>query len=420
MSCRIDQHQRIPGHDQPSAAPGSNPSPPRPRARSAPSATAGRLACATPGKPANGGALWTIVLASGEGLRLAALTRDDDGVVVPKQFCSFDGRRSLLQAALERADRIVPPERQVVVVAEHHERWWRQELAHLPRENVIVQPLLRGTAAGLLLPLLDVLRRERNARLIVLPSDHHVADEAVLESALRAAAAHSRVNAGQPVVLGIEPEHADTGYGWIVPVQSSDRCAAVEAFVEKPAAPEAAALMERGAVWSSFMLASSAEALLRCFDCTVPGLVEAFARTSLLPGVPPSGACSSEELRRLYDGITARDFSRDVLEPMATTLRVFAVPTCGWTDLGTPERVAQCDGLTGDVARRARDLVSRARVSPDSIIRSGRTGGRRPAPRSVAIGIAKLDPPLRRDVPVVAVERGPNHRVEPRLGAGGP
>ena len=36
----------------------------------------------------------------------------------------------------------------------------------------------------------------------------------------------------------------------------------------------------------------------------------------------------------------ALDFSRDVLEGQESRLRVLTVPACGWSDLGTPRRVA--------------------------------------------------------------------------------
>jgi hypothetical protein len=32
---------------------------------------------------------WAVILAAGDGTRLAALTRDINGVVIPKQFCSL-------------------------------------------------------------------------------------------------------------------------------------------------------------------------------------------------------------------------------------------------------------------------------------------------------------------------------------------
>ena len=293
--------------------------------------------------------VWVIVLAGGSGARLADLTRDETGLPVPKQYCSFDGRRTLLRATLERASRLAPAGRQVLVVAEEHARWWASELAHLPAGNVLVQPLSRGTAAGLLLPVLRVLRQDPGAQLVVLPSDQHVADEELLARSLRAATAASRVHAGRPVLLGIQPDRPDCGYGWIVPGPGLEATRRIRAFVEKPDRARATELLEQGAVWSSFMLSAAGTALLRCFDRALPALLAAFRA-----GMPQDSTCGSAALRRLYERLPTFDFSRNVLETCSDEARVLPVPWCGWSDLGTPERVAACPGLHGPIVRRAR------------------------------------------------------------------
>ena len=68
----------------------------------------------------------------------------------------------------------------------------------------------------------------------------------------------------------------------------------------------------------------------------------------------------------IKDGIahceSVRDYvSRDILQESAACLRVAIVPPCGWTDLGTPERVTQClaslredESAVHTVARRRR------------------------------------------------------------------
>ncbi len=103
---------------------------------------------------------WAIVLAAGDGARLAPLTTDVGGYVVPKQFCSLNGGPSLLQRALERAQSIVPRERVCVIVARQHQSRWWHDLRSLPAQNVIVQPRNCGTANGVLLGLLHILERD--------------------------------------------------------------------------------------------------------------------------------------------------------------------------------------------------------------------------------------------------------------------
>lgn len=276
---------------------------------------------------------WAIVLAGGEGSRLSDLTTTRAGVRVPKQFCSLAGGPSLLREALDRAAAIVPRSRIAVVVSESHRAFWRDELADLPAENVLVQPEGRGTAPGILLPTLHVSRRDPGAKIIVLPSDHHVENESALRAAFGAALDAVERERDRIALLGVTPDSPDTQYGWIVPAPSGvGGLRPIELFVEKPPLETARALQSRGALWSSFLFACRAATLLEAFELTLPAMHRAF--------LAESGARTPAELSALYRSLAPADFSRDVLERLSARLGVIAVPSCGWSDLGTPARVA--------------------------------------------------------------------------------
>ncbi len=301
---------------------------------------------------------WSIVLAGGEGRRLRALTTLRSGVTVPKQFCSLAGGPSLLAETLQRAFGLGSRERTLVVVSEHHRPFWRDQLRALPSENVIVQPLGRGTAPGIYLPLLSIAARDPDAEIAVLPSDHHVDDEGAVRQAFTAAHEVAGRDAGAIVMLGITPDSPDTQYGWIVPrgvpVAGASR---IELFVEKPAREVARRLMSLGALWSSFWLAARAPALLDAFRSALPELVRGMPAE--IPG-DSSADERAERLRTCYAELAPRDFSRDVLEQVPERLRVVTVPPCGWTDLGTPDRIATA--LSGRLARLDSESSSRLPV----------------------------------------------------------
>jgi mannose-1-phosphate guanylyltransferase len=183
---------------------------------------------------------WAIVLAAGAGSRLRTLTTDERGST-PKQFCSLSGGESLLELSLARAERLVPRSRVLVIVAAEHETHWRAQLRHLPRGNVIVQPRNRGTAPGLVLPLLTVCSRDPDPTVVVLPSDHYVHDEVELGRALLRACHGVESGSASIVPLGIAAEYPATDYGWITPGRGVGPFKPVEAFVEKPSWSGAAA-----------------------------------------------------------------------------------------------------------------------------------------------------------------------------------
>jgi mannose-1-phosphate guanylyltransferase len=287
----------------------------------------------------NAGHNWALVLAAGEGSRLQALTTTASGVVVPKQFCSLGNGSSLLHAALERARVVAPVERICAVVAKDHQRWWQALPCTIPARNIVVQPRNRGTANGILLPLLQILHRDPDASLLVLPSDHYVRDERVLALSLQQALAQTDRGAGRITLLGLTPESADPELGYIVPAnnRSVDSCD-VQAFVEKPSTAAARALIERGGLWNSFIFAVKGRTLLRAFEAQSPQIVRdmcGIVRESSVAMAP------SQELEALYEQLPTIDFSRDIIERCASQLEVVQVPSCGWSDLGTPWRVAE-------------------------------------------------------------------------------
>jgi mannose-1-phosphate guanylyltransferase len=281
---------------------------------------------------------WALVLAAGEGSRLRSLTRNEHGVALPKQFCSLQGGPCLLQEALQRAASVASLPRICSVVAEQHRRWWAPLLSYLPEQNVISQPQNRGTAFGILLPLLRIIERDPDATVVLLPADHYLRDEKVMARALRRAAVLAHADRGSIYLLGVEPDEPDTELGYIVPA-SRDRggAAGVLRFIEKPNAIRARVLLDAGALWNVFIMAASVRTLLSLFDSR-------FAAT--IAAMRFEGA----RLDSIYQNLCSVDFSKDMLQGRESMLKVLTVPHCGWTDLGTPERVGRILGGLQDSA----------------------------------------------------------------------
>jgi mannose-1-phosphate guanylyltransferase len=171
--------------------------------------------------------------------------------------------------------------------------------------------------------------------VVLMAADHHVERELLLRGSILEGVAIVRADPGRVVLLGVAPEEVeDSDFGWIVPNPNylSFEPARVEGFHEKPDAAAAASLRARGALVSSFLLVARGVTLRRLFEQHLPDLAGPFARWR--------GRWGS--LVRLYERIPSRDLSRDLLERSVDRLWVVPIPPCGWSDLGTPERVARC------------------------------------------------------------------------------
>jgi mannose-1-phosphate guanylyltransferase len=299
--------------------------------------------------------IWSMVLAAGDGTRLAALTTGADGNPVPKQFCSLTGEGSLLQGALDRGMQVALRERVCTIVSEQHRRHWQPMLAALPQENIIVQPRNCGTANGVLLSLLCTLNRDPLAKIVFLPADHYVQDEDALASGLGQLVEQLGRHSDELLLLGIEPDEADPELGYIVPGQRvAPGVHDVVRFVEKPSVERARMLLQDGAMWNSFIFAAQGATLLGLMRERMPIEVDAMetalARDALHPG--------SAALAHLYERLSPVDFSHAIVQGAEQRLRVIGTAPCGWTDLGTPQRVIE-------TLRRQRPAVSSWRRAID-------------------------------------------------------
>jgi len=284
---------------------------------------------------------WAVVLAGGDGKRLAALTADDQGRHVPKQFCSLDGETSLLELALARAKSLVPADRVCVVVAKDHERWWQPLAADLHAGNLVVQPQNRGTGNGALLALSYILKRDPDARLIFLPADHHALDETPLAHAMASILSSMPAKSKDMFLLGIAPDDADPDLGYIIPQNVAHHGAhGVRHFIEKPSRGVAGKLIQQGGLWNSGIFAANGNSLLNLFRKRFPdnviGFQTAMARTSSPLPIYPARA-----LIQLYERLADVDLSHQLFQFYVTDLQVVVVPHCGWSDLGTPQRVSE-------------------------------------------------------------------------------
>ena len=282
---------------------------------------------------------WGLILAGGEGTRLRPVTRAISDDNRPKQFCAVLGDETLLEQTRRRAALAVPPDRTMLVLMRSHERFYRPLIAGIPAHCALVQPEDRGTAAAILYGLLRIAALAPMGSVAIFPADHYVSDDARFMSHVTAAFAAAQVRHDLVVLLGIEPESAETQYGW---VERAEPIAAtplfrVGRFVEKPSKAVAQMLLERGCLWNSFVMVGRIAAFLAMIRHEAPALDAAFATVGKTLGTTGEGVA----VRRLYRELSPWSFSDGVLAARPANLAVLPVRGVRWSDLGAPERVME-------------------------------------------------------------------------------
>ncbi|MFN8008599.1 MAG: sugar phosphate nucleotidyltransferase [Terriglobia bacterium] len=212
--------------------------------------------------------VWSIVLSGGEGERLRPFVQRWLGRPKPKQYCTFVGRRSMLQHTIARANVISETSKTVVVIGRHHLSEVILQLGHEDPRNIILQPKNRGTAVGIFLALSQVDIQDPEATVVIFPSDHFVFPEyRILEAVRSAVRATSRFEE-RIFLLGVPPDRPEVDYGWIQRREllgwaDEFRVDTVESFLEKPSRGVCKSAMKAGALWNTMVIISKAELLWR-------------------------------------------------------------------------------------------------------------------------------------------------------------
>ena len=303
--------------------------------------------------------LWAIILAAGAGSRLAALTRALHGQETAKQFAVIVRGSSLVQTTVERILSLVPEERIVVVVGPGQEASAKGQLARWPAIELVAQPRDLDTGPALLLALATVRARDRSARVMVLPTDHHmVRPEGFLDAVDRATTA-SLVRPDVLCLLAAVPDGPDSDCDWILPGASLDLFGlrAVRGSVERASPEEASRLHAAGGLVSTLAFVAAVERLWALGKASLTQHATAI-ESCMSPWDPPR--IDARNLEHAYKALWPVALSRSLLQLESRS--VLPVSGTGWSDWDTPRQVFR--GLRGTTDLRP--LLARLALAPQA------------------------------------------------------
>jgi mannose-1-phosphate guanylyltransferase / mannose-6-phosphate isomerase len=277
-----------------------------------------------------------VILSGGAGSRLWPVSR----VSEPKQFQVFTNGTSLLAQTVIRADSLDLIHEILIVSSSLHEALVINHSAKHTQKpiNYLLEPIARNTAAAIACAAghLQKQNPDDDICMVVMPSDHHMAESDAYASAIHSALGGAR--AGYLVTFGIAANKPETGFGYLEmgPQLDVPNVYRVKSFIEKPSLINAQKMLATaGYSWNSGMFVMRAKQFLEEIERFEPRIAHACV-ASLLAS-KQKGAVTQLGLEPMQDcPSTSVDYavferSEDVA---MVTLDV------SWTDLGSWAAVA--------------------------------------------------------------------------------
>jgi len=296
--------------------------------------------------------IFPAILSGGSGSRLWPVSRS----TYPKQFLTLNGSKSLLQQTLLRVGDGDMFHRPMVIANNDYRFLVAEQVQEIGVEplSIVLEPAGRNTAPAAAVAALIASQADPNALVMLLPSDHVIANQpAFLDACNRAAEAAMR---GYLVTFGVKPDRPETGYGYIHQGPKFDDLPGafeVDAFVEKPDEETAQSFMDAGGYhWNSGMFLFPAALFLAELGRLGPAICSAAVRAH-------AAAHTDLDFLRLDEDAFSQSPSESIDRAvMEKTDKAVVVPAdFGWNDIGAwhalweiADRDDQNNAIIGDVA----------------------------------------------------------------------
>jgi mannose-1-phosphate guanylyltransferase len=285
-----------------------------------------------------------------------------------KQLLALDGRRTMIQQTVARLRPLAPSSRFWVITNSDSQTEIARQLPKLSKRQIIAEPIGRNTAPAIGLAAFLLLRQDSDAVIGMFPSDHVIGDEVryrqTLKQGIEIAAAGENI-----VVLGIQPNRPETGYGYIeAGYARNSGPLPVRHFTEKPDVQRAAEFLNAGNYyWNSGMFLWSARTLANALREHLPNTAPLLEQIAATYGTKKFDAT----FRRIYPKCENISVDYAVLEPRSAKgeqhSNIFCLPAdFGWNDLGSwtalhEHQTAKSNPADGNLISGAGSFILNAR-----------------------------------------------------------
>lgn len=269
---------------------------------------------------------YAVIMAGGVGSRFWPVSTPKN----PKQFHDMLGTgQSLIQQTFSRLSKLIPADQILIATNKRYKDLVMQHLPELTENQVLLEPVMRNTSPCILYSALKIADQNKDAVMIVAPSDHYIENELEfiknVESAFKTCQKHDFL-----MTLGIKPTNPNTGYGYIQFDDSKEVVKKVKNFTEKPDLNTAEKFLAQGDyLWNAGIFIWSVKSIIKSFKKSLPDMYALFEKGT---------SCWNTEDEEGF--IADHYFQADNISIdygiMEKAKNVYVIGTdFGWNDLGT-------------------------------------------------------------------------------------
>lgn len=268
-----------------------------------------------------------IIMAGGGGTRFWPLSRQD----LPKQFLNLTGTDLLVNETIDRLAGVVDGEDIFIVTNEAQAGLMFESTGgRIRRDHILAEPAARNTASCIGYAAAEIVHKYGDGIMCVVPSDHYIKDEPAFEQVL-SQAIEAAQETDRLITIGIKPDFAATGYGYIKYVrEEGKKYFRVDEFVEKPDIRTAKSYIKSGGyAWNSGMFIWKASVILKCFEKLLPDVY-----TCLMEIAESLGTDREKEvINKVYPTIPKISIDYGIMERAKDVLMLEG--NFGWNDVGS-------------------------------------------------------------------------------------
>ena len=274
--------------------------------------------------------MYAVIMAGGKGARFWPRSREKK----PKHLLDIISEKTIIQETVDRIRQLIPPENILVVTGKKHARTLIEQLLVIPTRNIIIEPEGKNTAACIGLAALHIRKIVPDDVMVVLPSDHAIADAKKFTDVLDAAAKIAAREDGL-VTIGIKPSSVQTGFGYIEQGDLFQHAAGEEVFRvksirEKPDFQQAQEFIQSGNFyWNSGMFIWKASVILKEISRLLPDLHSGLMKINEALGSPEEAAV----VPRVYRTLASISIDYGVMEKADNVFMLRG--DFGWSDVGS-------------------------------------------------------------------------------------